>query len=223
MNRDIQKYCAVLLCITFLFQCFTNEPAYAASGSMKYYICTPLSTADDATASSIVNYCSQMGYSSAKSYYQSASTIYNNMPNSKIVIIHGHGNANLIECRISTGTVTSRLYANDSTSGYVSLSNYSSNQLSSCRLVAYIACNSHNMASMTYNKGAKYSIGFNITVTGGEDYINAAMMYMKNGYSISTSLTLADTYFHSNYGCAGSNCPAHSNHRVQYGTDTTIN
>ena len=185
---------------------------------MRYFIVTPLSSTDEQAATQIVGKCSAMGYSSAKVYYPTATTIYNDMPSNVINILHGHGTDDHIVMRDSSNKDIDYLYCT-SQPGKTSIYNYSSGSLSNNKLDIFIACHSNQMALRSWNKGAVCTLGFMNNVAGGEDFVNYLMYYMQNGNSFTEALPLASSAYHDSNGCCGSSCPAHNYHYIYYGTN----
>lgn len=201
------------------------EPAYI--GTSSYFL-----TANDVSANgmnainSIKNSLSRMGYSNSYTYLPYPSSVYSNLPNKRLTIIHGHGSPGVVACKQANGSTYS-LYSSKYNPGYnnASISNYSYNKLGKEQFIMYIACHSgaapsggQSMVDATYNKGASYVMGFKNGVAGGEYYAKYLFSYLENNKTISTSINNANYDFQRVYsGVDWSLSPANSSNRCSRG------
>lgn len=209
----MKKIFAVLLAAAMLIPCI----AYAVPGIAKYYL---IAISGNTTAiNSVVTDLVGMDYSTKYSYLPSVATISNGMQNSNIWIIHGHGNAGFVQCMQSENEFE---ILDTST-----ISEFDSDALSSTSYALYISCYSakissdkKSLVSATRQKGAKAVTGFYNGVSQGEEWAECLFENLLEGYTLSKSLSNADTRFRQIYGNI-SDSPAISSNRLTSG-DTNV-
>lgn len=193
-----------------------------SSNLMRYYVVASLSEEDSTCVNQVISNASSLGYLASRVTYPTAQNVYNALPDNAFTVIHGHGSASRVQMYSSNG-IYSYLYATDTSSGHVCLSNYATNALAQERFIYFAVCHSTSVAQVCYQKGAACTMGFHITVSNAEDYLYYLTYYFLQGYSISMSLALADNAFAgSDYAVSDALSPARSTNRDVFG-DTSFN
>ena len=221
---------------TATYQDWILEPV--DSGDADYYFTARNFSLPESNApiNNINNMLSDLNTMNYYSYYfdnASASAIYNYIPVDKVVILHGHGAQGQI-C-LSTPNGIEWLHGSFTPSGNDrSMVNYSYNELSKIKLIAFLSCNSgtvpsdgESLVNEAYIKGANCAIGFNIEVNGAEFYFEYFLDYIRQGQTIANALSNADIDFNNNNAYDGivlAERPSNPAHRVIQGnTNRTIN
>lgn len=142
-----------------------------------------------------------MGYSTASWQKYPAIDIYNNMPYNAINIIHGHGAPGYVQCEYDS--TWSGLYAYNVTpqNKDACMYKYASTALQRTKVIVFLTCNSAtlsngwSMATISYNRGAKFALGFNNSVAGAGEWNMYFMRGLASGKTIQEGLDYADSQY----------------------------
>lgn len=200
-----------------------RNPAYDHE---RYFSATTLSGSDLEYRSSCQYSAANMGYSTAQGNLWPAIDIYNNLPYNAINIIHGHGAPGYVRCDINNSGGWTGLYSYDGSSSNPKdgfMYRYASTSLQRTKLILFIACNSasynrgQSMATIAFQRGAKFSLGFNNSVAGGGEWNANVMSALAAGLTIQQSLDQADKNYRSSHTDAYTNPSSPVGHHLHYG------
>ena len=198
--KKLKRLVGIILLLAIVTSVFSGS-ALAASGSRYFLVADDVTNSGMTQVNTICSNLTSLGYPNTYTYLPLPTTLYSNLPNYYVAVVHGHGGPGVIACKQSNGS-SQNLYS-AGTNAQVSFSNYVSGALNSVKLTLFITCHSamgpsnstsNGFVATAYNKGASVSIGFKDDVTAGEWWAN----YFVNSlsfYSIDSAAYLADANF----------------------------
>jgi hypothetical protein len=82
-----------------VFSSLIVNGASAASGSRYNLVADDVEPLGMTHVNNIISNLTNLGYVNTYNYLPLAATVFNNLPNSYVSVIHGHGNLGLISCK----------------------------------------------------------------------------------------------------------------------------
>ena len=206
----------------------TNRSTNAAP-ILNYHVTTPFESSDSAICAKVRQIAGSWGYSAYVSNLPSARELFNDIPNNRITIIHGHGSAGKFALKQDNNSTQYLTLDKTTTSNNRSLWDYSEYELNSNVLILDNCCQGDRVYSIpgelslsrdyylyAYG-GAQCVIGYKNDVYLSGEWGQYFFEYSDNNLNIRDAAERATTFFKSQFPDNNSNYPTASNNQTIYG------
>lgn len=207
----------------------TNNRSTNTSRVLNYHVTTPFGPSDSAICSKVRQIAGKWGYSAYVSNLPSARELFNDIPNNRITIIHGHGTAGKFALKQDDNSIQYLTLDKSISSNDYSLWDYSELELDSNILILDNCCQgdrpydipgeqslSRDYYLYAYG-GAKCVIGYKNDVSLSGEWGQYFFEYSDNNLNISEAAERATIFFNDQFPDNNSNYPTASNNQTIYG------